>query len=112
MSHRNYDRFFTDFAGKFHGRLCSVYSSYQGPTEATQTTGTSAQFRCLVKVEYNPELMGLLEEGMLIAVRNFKPNTEAGGERYTLMEVSKVWPLHFGLSGISIRTTIPCSSRS
>jgi len=107
VSAKRDDRFFTDFEGKFKGRLCTVYSTYRGPGEATQTTGTSAQFKCLVKVEYNPELMGLLEEGMLIAVRNFKPKTKEGGERYTLMEVSKVWPLHFGLSGISDQSYYP-----
>lgn len=43
--------------------------------------------------------MGLLEEGMLLASRNFR---QVGGnaERYTLMEISRVWPEHFGLRGI------------
>jgi DNA helicase HerA-like ATPase len=44
--------------------------------------------------------MGLLEEGMLLAVRNFKQAAEAA-ERYTLMEISRVWPEHFGLRGLS-----------
>jgi len=44
--------------------------------------------------------MGLLEEGMLLAVKNFKP-AEVGAERYTLMEISRVWPEHFGLRGLS-----------
>ena len=44
--------------------------------------------------------MGLLEEGMLTAVRNFK-QTSDGAERYTLMEISRVWPEHFGLRGLS-----------
>ncbi len=44
--------------------------------------------------------MGLLEEGMLIAAPNFKP-TEPNTERYTLMEISRVWPEHFGLRGLS-----------
>ncbi len=44
--------------------------------------------------------MGLLEEGMLLAVRNFKQTTD-GAERYTLMEISRVWPEHFGLRGLS-----------
>jgi len=45
-------------------------------------------------------LMGLLEEGMLLAVKNFKPAI-ASAERYTLMEISRVWPEHFGLRGLS-----------
>jgi DNA helicase HerA-like ATPase len=44
--------------------------------------------------------MGLLEEGMLLAVKNFKP-AEADAERFTLMEISRVWPEHFGLRGLS-----------
>jgi DNA helicase HerA-like ATPase len=44
--------------------------------------------------------MGLLEEGMLLAVKNFK-HVELDSERYTLMEVSRVWPEHFGLRGLS-----------
>ena len=44
--------------------------------------------------------MGLLEEGMLLAVKNFKRAGD-GAERYTLMEISRVWPEHFGLRGLS-----------
>ena len=44
--------------------------------------------------------MGLLEEGMLLAVKNFK-HAEENVERYTLMEISRVWPEHFGLRGLS-----------
>jgi DNA helicase HerA-like ATPase len=44
--------------------------------------------------------MGLLEEGMLLAVKNFKRASD-GAERYTLMEISRVWPEHFGLRGLS-----------
>jgi len=44
--------------------------------------------------------MGLLEEGMLLAAKNFK-QALLGEERYTLMEISRVWPEHFGLRGLS-----------
>jgi len=44
--------------------------------------------------------MGLLEEGMLLAVKNFK-HADSGSERYTLMEIGRVWPEHFGLRGLS-----------
>ena len=43
---------------------------------------------------------GLLEEGMLLAVKNFK-HAEADTQRFTLMEISRVWPEHFGLRGLS-----------
>ena len=66
----------------------------------SKVTGTSARYQCRVKIEYQKDLMGLLEEGMLLAVKNFKPASE-GAERFTLMETSRVWPEHFGLSGLS-----------
>ena len=66
----------------------------------SKVTGTSARYQCRVKIEYQKDLMGLLEEGMLMAVKNFKPVT-IGVERYTLMEISRVWPEHFGLRGLS-----------
>jgi hypothetical protein len=50
----------------------------------SKVTGTSARYHCRVKIEYQKDLMGLLEEGMLLAVRNFKPAEEAS-ERFTLM---------------------------
>jgi hypothetical protein len=49
--------------------------------------------------------MAHLEEGMMIAVRNFKGQAKSakkkGVQRYTVMVISKVWPLHYGLGGIS-----------
>jgi DNA helicase HerA-like ATPase len=91
---------FTDFDGRFDARLAAVIPRYFGGAEETKLSGTSARYQCRVKVEYQKNLMGLLEEGMLCAIRNFK---QAGQdeERYTLMEVSRVWPEHFGLRGLS-----------
>jgi DNA helicase HerA-like ATPase len=92
---------FTDFEGKFHGRLAAVMPRYAGGDGGdSKVTGTSARYQCRVKIEYQKDLMGLLEEGMLLAVKNFKTVNE-GAERYTLMEISRVWPEHFGLSGLS-----------
>jgi hypothetical protein len=45
--------------------------------------------------------MGVLEEGMLLAVKNFKQAMGQDEERFTLMEISRVWPEHFGLRGLS-----------
>jgi DNA helicase HerA-like ATPase len=92
-------RCFTDFGGKFHARLAAVIPRFFGGEEA-KATGTSARYSCRVKIEYQKDLMGLLEEGMLLAVRNFKQVGD-GEERYTLMEISRVWPEHFGLRGLS-----------
>lgn len=71
-----------------------------GGGEESKVSGTSARYLCRVKIEYQKDLMGLLEEGMLLAVKNFK-HTDATAERFTLMEISRVWPEHFGLKGLS-----------
>ena len=93
-------RCFTDFNGRFRARLAAVVPRYFGGGEGTKVTGTSARYQCRVKTEYQKDLMGLLEEGMLLAVRNFK-QASSGAKRYTLMEISRVWPEHFGLRGLS-----------
>ena len=92
---------FTNFEDKFHARLAAVMPRYAGGEGGdSKVTGTTARYQCRVKIEYQKDLMGLLEEGMLMAVKNFKPAT-VGVERYTLMEISRVWPEHFGLRGLS-----------
>ena len=91
---------FTNFNSKFHARLSQVIPRQFGAAEESKFAGMSARYECRIKVEYQKELMGLLEEGMLVAVKNFKP-TEKDTERYTLMEISRVWPEHFGLRGLS-----------
>jgi DNA helicase HerA-like ATPase len=92
---------FTDFDGKFHARLAGVIPRFFGGAEETKLSGTSARYQCRAKVEYQRDLMGLLEEGMLLAVKNFKQAMRQEEERFTLMEISRVWPEHFGLRGLS-----------
>jgi len=92
---------FTDFDGRFHARLAAVIPKFFAGAEESKLAGTSARYQCRVKVEYQKDLMGFLEEGMLLAVKNFKRHSEEEVERYTLMEVSRVWPEHFGLRGLS-----------
>lgn len=91
---------FTDFDGKFHARLAAVIPRLFGGGDESKVSGTSARYQCRVKIEYQKDLMGLLEEGMLLAVKNFRQSL-AGSERFTLMEISRVWPEHFGLRGLS-----------
>lgn len=92
---------FTDFGGKFRGRLAAVMPRHAAVDGGdSKVTGTSARYHCRVKIEYQKDLMGLLEEGMLLAVSNFKHAKELS-ERFTLMEISRVWPEHFGLKGLS-----------
>ncbi|MEM3011583.1 MAG: ATP-binding protein [Candidatus Bathyarchaeia archaeon] len=91
---------FTDFDGKFRARLAAVMPRFFGGAEESKLAGTSARYNCRIKVEYQKDLMGLLEEGMLLAAKNFK-QAFLGEERYTLMEISRVWPEHFGLRGLS-----------
>lgn len=94
---------FTDFDGAFVGRLARVI-----PVAANYTSewaGSAARYDCRIKIRYNKELMAQLEEGMLVAVKNFKGQSKKskkeGIERYTVMVISKVWPLHYGLGGVS-----------
>lgn len=91
---------FTDFSGKFRARLAAVIPRSLGTGTDSKVTGTTARYQCRIKIKYQKDLMGLLEEGMLLAVKNFK-RTSQGLERYTLMEISRVWPEHFGLRGLS-----------
>jgi DNA helicase HerA-like ATPase len=90
---------FTDFQGRFNARLAAVIPRFYAGAEETKLTGSS-RYQCRIKVEYQKNLMGLLEEGILLAVKNFK-QPEQGSERFTLMEISRVWPEHFGLRGLS-----------
>ena len=105
MTSRKEDTFnsfcFTDFDGKFQARLAAVIPRFFGGAEETKLSGTSARYQCRAKVEYQRDLMGLLEEGMLLAVKNFKQAMGREEERFTLMEISRVWPEHFGLRGLS-----------
>lgn len=91
---------FTDFNGKFNARLAAVIPRFFGGSVDSKVSGTSSRYHCRIKIEYQKDLMGLLEEGMLLAVRNFKQTNE-GANRYTLMEISRVWPEHFGLRGLN-----------
>ena len=94
LPEKKFEACFTDFDRKFRGRLSAVI-----PRKVmAESKFVSAKYDCRVKVEYQKDLMGLLEEGMLLAVRNFKPFES--GERFTLMEISRVWPEHFGLRGL------------
>lgn len=88
-------KYFTDFDGKFDAQLSNVFLS-----EATvdEQFGTSSLYLCRIKAQYNRDLLRLLDDGMLLAVRNFKTNSAK--ERYTLLEVVRFWPEHFGLKGV------------
>src|SRR5208337_146400 len=73
---------------------------------SAETTGFSAKYECRVKAQYQRDLMGLLEEGMLLAVRNFKAKKH-DGNRFTLLEISRIGPEHFGLRGLSNQSYYP-----
>jgi len=97
------ERLFTDFDGTFDGVLARVM-----PVAANYTSewaGSAARYDCRVKVRYNKELMAQLEEGMMLAVGNFrgqsKLSIEKNLQRYTIMVIAKIWPLHYGLGGVS-----------
>lgn len=96
---------FTDFDDRFDGRLAAVYGVRRSEISA-ETTGFSAKYECRIKAQYQRDLMGLLEEGMLLAVRNFKAKKH-GGKRFTLLEISRIGPEHFGLRGLSEHSYYP-----
>jgi len=98
--------YFTDFDGKFDAQLSNVMTSRM---EVDEQFGTSSPYMCRVKAQYSRELLRLLDDGMLLAVRNFK--SDSTRERYTLLEVIRFWPEHFGLRGVRDYQYFPCSSR-
>ncbi len=97
-------KYFTDFDGRFRARLSSVVPVFI-PAATHELTGTSSRYECRVKVEYHKDIMGLIEEGMLVAVRNFKSQQKQ--KRYSLMVISRVWPEHYGLKGLSEHSYYP-----
>jgi len=100
-------KYFTDFDGRFQARLSSVHATSGATTAPSETTGISARYQCRIKVEYQKDLMGLLEEGMLLAVRNFKAGRRPNGQRCTLLEISRIGPEHYGLKGLSDSSYYP-----
>src|SRR5437879_13036594 len=75
------------------------------PAATHELTGISSRYECRIKVEYHKDIMGLIDEGMLVAVRNFKSNPE--DQRHSLMVISRVWPEHYGLKGLSVHSYYP-----
>ncbi|HWY28546.1 MAG TPA: ATP-binding protein [Candidatus Sulfotelmatobacter sp.] len=97
-------RYFTNFDGRFKARLSQVKPAFM-PAATHELTGTSSRYECRIKVEYHKDIMSLIEEGMLVAVRNFKSNQHQ--QRYSLMVISRVWPEHYGLKGLSENSYYP-----
>jgi uncharacterized protein len=97
-------RYFTDFDGRFKARLAAVTPAFM-PAATHELTGISARYDCRIKVEYHKDVMSLIEEGMLVAVRNFKSNLKE--QRYSLMVISRIWPEHYGLKGLSEHSYYP-----
>jgi hypothetical protein len=109
---------FTDFNGRFKGRLSSVIPARI--TNISENAPISAKYDCRIKVEYHKDIMSLLEEGMIIAIRNFKhkftnnnnttiseTNKSKPVDRFTLLVASRIWPDHYGLRGLSDSTYYP-----
>src|SRR5215212_7145314 len=82
---------FSNFKGKFSARLSAVIPIHI--TNTTENAPISARYDCRVKGVYHKDLMGLLEEGMILAVKNFRTkldstssddNINNESQRYTL----------------------------
>jgi hypothetical protein len=98
-------QYFTDFEGRFKARLSHlrvgrIRDAYR------ESQGVHAKHTGIIKVEYHKDLMGLLEEGMLIAVRNYRAFHQRQ-PRFTLLEISAIWPSHFGLGGLAEQAYYP-----
>jgi uncharacterized protein len=99
---------FTDFDGKFKGRLSAVIPARIN--NASENAPISAKYDCRIKVEYHKEIMSLLEEGMIIAVKNFKSkfnNQQTITNCFSLFVISRIWPDHYGMRGLSDSTYYP-----
>jgi hypothetical protein len=75
---------FTNFDSKFHARLSQIIPRYFAGAEESKFAGISARYEGRIKVEYQKDLMGLLEEGMLIAVKNFKQTEKDAQPTHTM----------------------------
>ena len=54
--------------------------------------------------------MSLLEEGMILAIKNFKSkfnNQQNNIDRFSLFVISRIWPDHYGMRGLSDSTYYP-----
>lgn len=99
-------KFFTDFDGRLNARLSNVRLRSTLVNGGPTTASTTARYECIIKAEYHKDLMRLIEEGMLLAIKNFKSD-EHGTERYTLAEVANLRPEHFGLRGLQDSSYYP-----
>jgi uncharacterized protein len=100
---------FTDFDGRFKGRLSAVIPARIDNT--SENAPISAKYDCRIKVEYHRDIMSLLEEGMILAIKNFKSkfNNQQNNnpKRFSLFVISRIWPDHYGMRGLSDSTYYP-----
>ena len=98
---------FTDFNGKFKARLSAVIPAHV--SSVSENAPISAKYDCRIKAEYQKDIMGLVEEGMILAVKNFKTKLDGNNNvsLYTLLVASRIWPEHYGLRAISEHTYYP-----
>jgi uncharacterized protein len=84
---------FTNFDGKFKARLSAVIPSHIGSSSTSENAPISAKYDCRVKVEYHKDVMTLVEEGMVLAVKNFKASStekKNNKQSYTLLVISRI----------------------
>lgn len=98
---------FTDYNGKFKARLSAVIPAQV--STVSENAPISAKYNCRIKVQYHKDIMSLVEEGMIFAVRNFRTKIQDDQvfDRYTLLVASRIWPDHYGLKAISDHTYYP-----
>ena len=99
------EELFTDFGGRVKARLNSVIPRRSFSGGEGRFFGSSSRYECRIKVEYQRDVMRILEEGMIVAVENFRSTPDS--RRYTLLELTKILPEHFGLRGLSDHSYYP-----
>ncbi len=70
---------FTDFDGKFKARLSAVIPNQNYTNFGNENAPIHSKYDCRIKVTYHKDIMSLLEEGMIFAVRNFKSKKNSDG---------------------------------
>ena len=95
----------TDFSGKFDAKLFEVRPiQIFARLRETGLSAASISYLGRIKARYDKDVMRMLTRGMLIAVRNFKSK---GRERFTLFEIARTLPLHYGMEGVTEDTYYP-----
>lgn len=119
INNKVFEQLFTDFDGILNARLSAVIPNRSQSTYGNENAPISAKYDCRIKIPYHKSIMTILEEGMILAVKNFRNKNNDNGnnsidltpteqkETYTLLVISRIWADHYGLRALSDHTYYP-----